>query len=523
MILEVCRAFESNLASAAAEKDSVAQTLEKHKLNLRHRLFLKRKVKHSSTNWQPVKRYRLSTKHWVMNIDNSMQGSLGLAGLKDFKMPEPGSASFKNWRTWKHLILAIDQGSDGLSGTSWLQSQKINISTVCDWSHGIHNDMKESLRASGLWHFMLLMMIVMNVECGPYKEDMRHAQVQEAWADIKSSYTGKNCVMFKALAPRIFDDFRCFGNFEIGLGQDPEEALWTKVTESSPLHNKGYITNLNRFMAMIERGRELLGSWHLKLLQYALCTIECGMMSGGKWSKLVFKQPAGEDPTVAKSTSSERVCITERALRSSCQNALVIATLMLEEPWNHILLKIICSAAEPAHEWFKDQSHRLRDTDSSRKWLVEQLDGGFSKHVGSILGRMTRLEALSTVGLTVAGLDTCSNDDVLVEDEIADVFGEVAATLAGCRVTRCLWLLRGWPVRMAGLMGPPRLQEITLDAFRDDLLSFRALEVKRADADVSLNRFYKRSVFHQASVIQYVQVSEWEKKGASVVDYGGGV
>eukprot|EP00969_Alexandrium_andersonii_P225742 9969303-Alexandrium_andersonii.AAC.1 len=54
--------------------------------------------------------------------------------------------------------------------------------------------------------------------------------------------------------------------------------------------------------------------------------------------------------------------------------------------------------------------------------------------------------------------------------------GELALALAGARVCRCLWMVRGWPTRMVGVLGDDALCSATLSSFRADLEAWQALE-----------------------------------------------
>ena len=56
------------------------------------------------------------------------------------------------------------------------------------------------------------------------------------------------------------------------------------------------------------------------------------------------------------------------------------------------------------------------------------------------------------------------NYEVEAQDEMADALGELAFALAGARVCRCLWLVRGWPTRMVDIRGNEDLCTATINA-----------------------------------------------------------
>ena len=66
-------------------------------------------------------------------------------------------------------------------------------------------------------------------------------------------------------------------------------------------------------------------------------------------------------------------------------------------------------------------------------------------------------------------------DDVIsLDDELADTFVQLAFALGLARVRRCLWLVHGWPHRMARIL-VPELAEETAAQFLQDLALFEEL------------------------------------------------
>eukprot|EP00969_Alexandrium_andersonii_P186753 8251175-Alexandrium_andersonii.AAC.1 len=88
--------------------------------------------------------------------------------------------------------------------------------------------MKDCLKSSGLWQLMLLMLIVFNVESGPFKEDLRFAQVAQAWQELKDNHDCKSCPLFQEYAPKIMEEMVAAGAFQHERGEDCEAALWSK-------------------------------------------------------------------------------------------------------------------------------------------------------------------------------------------------------------------------------------------------------------------------------------------------------
>lgn len=481
----------------------------------RHRFWIKRKVQgESSRGWQPRKRYRVSTKHWVQNLDNAIKHGLGKGGLSFFALPSDrsSSAAWNDWRSWPHLMLAIDQGSDGLSGGSWMRSEDINVTLVTDWSHACQNDMKEALRSIGLFPFMMLMMIVFNMEGGPFKEESRFWQVKQAFEEVAKNFNEVTCDMFRELCPKILEDMRDFGGgITLDRDEDAEKAVWAWMVSEAPFATKGETCCLNRYMAVVQAGRKLLGRWHLKQCQYEMAAVESGMLGGERLQKLMLQDPEvlPDGSKAPKSTSSARPCVSEKALRSTCQNALVISALMLGEPYHNTLLRLVCVIIEPVERWHRAQNHKLRSFGDTKAWLIEQSAFGFNKHLGEIAEKLTSIADLNLLGfLTVggdgkAGLD---NDELLAEEGLAELYGEAVLSLISARGCRLLWFTRGWPLRLVCLLKGGDLAQQTLASLKTDIEAFQALVAYR-NKDASLQALEKRSLFQHACMRQYMEVA----------------
>ena len=63
-----------------------------------------------------------------------------------FKKEDSEAWRDETWATWPSLQLAIDQGSDGLSGSFALEHFfGCNIRRFCDYSHGAHKPLLQAL------------------------------------------------------------------------------------------------------------------------------------------------------------------------------------------------------------------------------------------------------------------------------------------------------------------------------------------------------------------------------------------
>lgn len=113
------------------------------RINLRHLHWLKRHTTTSKKNmgWRPRKRYRISTRHWILAKDNMLKVCTRFNGLQAFARGSQADDAWSraSWKTWPHLNLAQDQGPDGFSAVMALKYKpelKCNITEWWDESHG---------------------------------------------------------------------------------------------------------------------------------------------------------------------------------------------------------------------------------------------------------------------------------------------------------------------------------------------------------------------------------------------------
>lgn len=487
------------MADAIGDKDKLAAA--KKAQDLRQRCWMKRKSA-KDTGWRVTKRHRVSSKSWLDSFDAQVRISLGLRGLVDF-LPDASDILWRNWRTWRHMLLSIDQGADGLSATNFLKHLGMNISIACDFSHGANNDYHDAVKDIGLQPWWLLMMLTFNIEHGPWGEDLRWNQILECFKELEEHGAPKRCELFLAYAPQMLDELRGYDRFVLQADEDPEVTLWRFVMDEQPLKNKGTKAQLARFMDSRNKAAAFVHLWSVKRFAYEYCAIESGMVRTKVASLKVQPPPANDDHST---TDPARLCVTEQALKSSCANSLVIACMMLEEDWNRSLCRAVVFCSQAVAQWHSHQNRELRSTSGAEKWLVDQTTGGFQHHVKDILKVASHEPTLESIGFVLKDAAVANNEWTAIEADLAHIVGGFIVALASRRESRCLWLTRGWPARMAAVMGSDADAIATLSAFRDDLAAFRALQSLENKTKVQ-DTMLARSVFNETIVKQYVEAS----------------
>ena len=151
------------------EKRKVPMAEATHSQALRQKAFLtKARVvkfqKGPGSGHRLVKWHRLGAREWCANLDNQIRVSTKTEGLRFYTpVKDIGSDVFiggwsdAEWRTWPHLAISADCGSDGLAAVHALMFSKnfqSNVSFFPDPAHGCCRSVDEALRVSKLRFFL---------------------------------------------------------------------------------------------------------------------------------------------------------------------------------------------------------------------------------------------------------------------------------------------------------------------------------------------------------------------------------
>ena len=118
-----------------------------------------------------------------------------------------------------------------------------------------------------------------------------------------------------------------------------------------------------------------------------------------------------EDGTDGCQATSGVLAVEDRSLKSSCQNCIVLSVMMLTDPFNQRLVRVILGAASPLKRWHAAQAKQLRSCKSSLQFLKEQVLGkGYLQHCEEMLKFLTSSSAMESCGfVTEAHLKEASN------------------------------------------------------------------------------------------------------------------
>lgn len=120
--------------------------------------------------------------------------------------------------------------------------------------------------------------------------------------------------------------------------------------------------------------------WSQREFVYTYLCLELDML---KDRKLVRTKAVDQPQAGAGGSGGDRVRMRDagaelKLLKANCQNAMVLACMSYMNKTNRALTRLISFVSKPCLDWHADQNRRLRDTDSSIAWTIEQGAGAHS-------------------------------------------------------------------------------------------------------------------------------------------------
>jgi len=505
--VQVAKSFDGPLSTAEEQTDPTVLRKAREAATERQMQWLKRRTTGSgrAPSWRPKKRHRSSAKHWAMLVDHALSLATDKPGLSYFLRPSEEeltpSSDWATWDKWPRLSIASGQGSDCLAALHALKHGfPLNVTPWFDPSHGCHRDIVCVLKACSLFDFWLLLMCAMNFQHGPHSEDTRYQQLRESLEQLWRNFEVRSCPLFQARGAAIADEVL---RTEAVPSGDRLEVAWARCKELGLLQKKGYQVNLNRFLGNLDGARTLMSKWDTTLFACEWVALECDMLHGKRFIDQALVAMDARPNEQITSTSAKVTTAQDRALRSCCQNGLVITMMILEEKRNKQVVNLVLALSAPVERWHSRQNHLLRDTDSAERWVREQAEGAFLKHLFEIIGILSSSSALPACGFHMSSHGT-EEMDVVLDDEMAGKFGEIALQLVKCRLVRKLWLIAGWPWAFAGMLGRGDFAAESVKLFKQDAEAFVMLSATEVKTD-EMKAVASRSEFVMQPVQQVLR------------------
>lgn len=112
--------------------------------------------------------------------------------------------------------------------------------------------------------------------------------------------------------------------------------------------------------------------------------------------------------------------------------------------------------SEPVEEWHSYQNRTLRCVPDIVKWVLAQVGGEYMANMYKIMSQPKDEKAPAKVDLILPNVQACQAqrqalEDFALEEQggLARLMSDGALLLVGLRILRSVWLLLGWPSRLA--------------------------------------------------------------------------
>lgn len=223
---------------------------------------------------RPPALQRTAAKRWLLALDAQLRCSTVHPGLQYF-MYDLALPEWADWRRWPTLAVSMDLGSDRVAGYNALA----HLYDGCVWqwpdpSHAAQRSFDQALRSTKLWDLWLLLMVSWNLEYGPWMEERRKAELQEA--TIYTRFSLAEVPLYTEMAPMIIAELEAGGVAVFARERPVEEECWEWMSQRARTPASRRRIALNRFGGSLHAAQRNLPFWHLQLFERLLLALEGG-------------------------------------------------------------------------------------------------------------------------------------------------------------------------------------------------------------------------------------------------------
>ena len=369
----------------------------------RHKLWLQpagKRANLGSGSMRPMTIHRCGAKRYLQNMDNQIRVMTQHSGLV-FLVRKPADPLWLDWRTWPELTIVHDLGSDGNTAYhAAAYKLQLNLIRIGDFAHGGNCDFFNALKATNLFQFWLLFLIVLNVPFGPDDDQGRLHQFREVLKHVFSTRTPSTTPVFQEFSTNMVKELEASGI--VFSADDTEMELWNHCAARATFSREGSKVNLNRYQGSLKAAQRFLPLWSTHAFETIHTALELDFLKGKRLEeRLVIKAGLAEHVGEGGGTTNPvRVTLEDRSLRSCCQNSVAIAALVLAGPNNQRVVSLIVNASESLLDWHTHQAQELRDVTRTSAWLLAQISGGIDGHINTILRSVATVKVLDKCGFS---------------------------------------------------------------------------------------------------------------------------
>lgn len=182
---------------------------------------------------------------------------------------------------------------------------------------------------------------------------------------------------------------------------------------------------------------------------------------------------------------------------------MVITACILDDAKAKRIEKMFVRLGAEIRRWHGEQNTIVRDTHGACDWMLAQASGDLMVHLDATISVLDSPAALKACEFCMEAPTRADSLLALVEDEVAQRFGDLALALVEQRLVRTLWLIGGWPGRFVTFLGAADVATEALREFKEDYLCYHMLRDEPHKSDM-MQKFVQRSVFELLPVRQIV-------------------
>jgi hypothetical protein len=434
--------------------------------------------------WRPPKVHRVAAKTWIEKVDNQIRQATvhpgwilvqfiadNLAWLDPYKFPK--------------INVCIDYGGDGLCAcNALLYRYDCNIVFSYDSDHLTKRKFEAVMRACGLWSFCLLLLIVLNLDFGPYTDETRKGVISAVTRWFYTNRRADQVPLFVATAPNMLRDVQFHGLTDLPGLEDPERELYAFLAGRSRASITGRRLSMCRYGAFTHSLRKFVPWWNVVSFERQLVALETDVLRGKAFKdKLVSELAHTSEVNDATSTSMRRLSIADKTLRDMCANAVAVSVATLAAPQHLRVASCICVSNKLVEKRAVERNKALRSVKGNLDFLAKSVNGGHMRDLEDNLKLLEDPEALQEATFVLPAPGTAwgvalATDDLfdltlIIEDELADVFGQIVVCDIAQDILRTLREIAGWPISCVQCLDNT-----------DDTAPRRCMDRFRADKDV---------------------------------------
>ena len=337
-----------------------------------------------------------------------------------------------------------------------------------DPNHRAWNDASLSLKDSGYYGLIMLMVIVLNFEHGPWRDARWLGTMREGCDAYCRLASPSSCPVFQGLWPRIAHD----------LGENDmqgDSAFQQEVFDSLPqtfetLHEK---VHMARWFGFVQAAKEFLPVWHKKLAILIYVAAQAGLLDGqgqaGALLQTTVLRSAEDIPKESTGVEQEQL----RKIRQACKNTLQLVLVVLGDAEIRHEMGVVVKVLEPLWSWQGKQNKLLRSTEAALQWYTAQAVGSGFRHIEKIMMLFNDMSSLEELGFGVLpggcalpSLDA-SHPLLLLESVRVAHMAKLILAVVGRRLWSNTFYDRNYPGMFAGLLdsseGESVLKEMQAD------------------------------------------------------------